>query len=325
MRPIASVLTASFAAGVVWRWLTRTHTDVEKEPLYVRTAQVAVTGLTFHPNGKQLVTVSALPDRDGYFQKSAIQFWDLSTLSPTNSLVSGENGYTSVRYNTDGSLLAVGSDNKFVKVLETSAHETLATIDVKYNNPRLFFTPDGRFLISLATKSILLWDTHTFEIAHTIHSQGGTFFNDIDLSPDGRYLAVGDFKKRVFIYDMQTGDIVTSLQQEDTINQLLFLDSAHILIRGADIRLWNIKVGEPITELAQNPLIRGMSKRPHSLDFVVTRGDKSIVLWHPFQTAITVVDEIAHQMGLFSCIACSDDGTMVAAATANHEVAIWKL
>ena len=114
-------------------------------------------------------------------------------------------------FSQDERYLATGSADGTVFIWDTLTWKTVATLTGHQQGiSALMFYPDGRYLVSTSSDAIgfeydvMLWDMES-QIEINIISEGA--WNALDLSPDGRYMAIGSSEGTVDLMNISSGAI----------------------------------------------------------------------------------------------------------------------
>jgi serine/threonine protein kinase len=177
-----------------------------------------ISSLAFSPDGKLLATAG---------EDKKIILWDVGTGAVVRMLPEQNGPARCVVFSPDGKSLATGFSD------QTGAGGTIQLWDVtpgprEPSKPRLtlrghrlagawtdvVFRPDGRQLASIASTNyvgeVKLWDLTTGAEPLTLEANQGSSFQGAAFSPDGRYLAAGEWGI-VKLWDVVTGRLVQSI------------------------------------------------------------------------------------------------------------------
>lgn len=128
--------------GTLYIWRAANGLPVQtlkvKEEVEYGDDHYSMTGVAFHPNGKQVATASS---------DQLVRLWDVSSGEITQTLRGHTAGVRRVAFSPDGLLLASAGDDRQVILwdLETGKEIRSFPLDVKRINA-LAFSPDGRRL-----------------------------------------------------------------------------------------------------------------------------------------------------------------------------------
>jgi WD40 repeat protein len=156
-----------------------------RKPLYNR----EVGGLLFTPDGKQLVTSTWLEKGDD--PGLGIQVWDVSTGAFVAAFGEQEEGVVAIALAKDGKRLATGGYDGTIDIWDLRHRKRLRRLrdkDDETGMPNLAFSPDGDTLFC-TNPDIQVWDLRTGKKMNQ-YPPPQPEIDDIDLSPDGKTLAV---------------------------------------------------------------------------------------------------------------------------------------
>jgi WD40 repeat protein len=106
-------------------------------------------------------------------------------------------------------------------------------------NGAVRFSPDNRLLLTLAARSVCVWDAFT---GHLLHELDYKRCEDVQFSPDGRLVAVAGLDNRLYVCEAATGKQLAALDHPDATETAQFSpDGQHLLTGGHDgmARLWD--------------------------------------------------------------------------------------
>lgn len=328
-------------------------------PLIEKTEFRGAYALAFSPDSRTL----AVGLLDG-----GVEFWDPRTLTPTVRLRKPGERYDGVQdlaFSRDGTLLA-SCDGESTTLWDVTAREEVATLTDTEIDPvevqSLAFHPHADVLACANMHATVnLWDTGTHEkLATLIDPIGYTksprkSVESVAFSRDGSTVATSHEARKVRIWDLSTGDIISTIDGlELSVSDLAYSPDGSLLAGGTaslrtrdgQVKLWSADSQEEVATLTvpyvttpgkpirrKERIARYVNSVQFSPDgetvFGSVSGDPLIVRWDvatrklvDIENARTYPDgadyDIAHPMRV------SPDGTMVAAGLSS-DVALWKL
>jgi WD40 repeat protein len=192
---------------------TRTILKDTKNPTYE---------IAFSPNGKILASAG---------KASVIRLWDVN-LGRQSSVLTGHSESEEVKriaFSPDGKLLAstalrlgkripateVGVPKEDassftatevlggeIKVWDAQTSKLITSFTPhKWQLAALLFSPDGKFLITGSKKSVIVWDTSTWKRVKSLELSDDIL--SAAISPDGQFLAVGCWDKRISVWKLK--------------------------------------------------------------------------------------------------------------------------
>jgi len=204
--PDGKTLSSGGADGVVILWDPAAGREVGR----LERKMTPVTALAYSPDGRTL-TISAGP---------ALELWDMPARRFRAPLETEALAIKSIAFAPGGRSLAIagtGRDSGGRVWLYDWAEQPPScvaelTLDRRgfpppdpVQAPAFFhdvaFTPDGRRVVACSSSSIAIWDAATGAQRDFIDRDPGSFDDRLDLSPDGRWLAVPGFR-RISLIDL---------------------------------------------------------------------------------------------------------------------------
>ncbi|MEZ2318933.1 MAG: hypothetical protein ACBR15_08050 [Microcoleus sp.] len=175
--------------------------------------------------------------RNGYWHTGAFSMQKSYPPSTTTSVMS-----------SDGQILAKGSEDKEINVLDLQNKKILRTLSQGKIISSIAISPDGQMIAAGNwDKTITIWNLQNGKVLGTF---GGWFSRDghseevssVAFSPDGQMLASGSKDKTIKIWDLRTGELVNTFSgHTDKIKSMAFTPNGQTLVSaGADktIKIW---------------------------------------------------------------------------------------
>jgi WD40 repeat protein len=220
----------------------------------------------------------------------AVKVWDLAT-GESVFTARFEESVSDVAWTTDGSLLATGSEDGLIRIVDRSGTVVAALrVEPAGRVSALRFSPDGRLLAAArlpfgvqgGKPMVTIWDWRRRTVVSTIPAPA----EGVAFSPDGSRVAVAPYLGPVSIWNALSGEQVSRLVgHTGTVNDVEFAPDGSLLATGsvdATVRLWDPNTG---------------------IQRLVLRGHDGVV-WD---------------------LAVSPDGSKLASASPNGVVRVWAL
>jgi len=284
------------------------------------------SSVAYSPDGRALA-VAGGPDFD---RGGFIDIWDVPDRKRIATLPPKEG--SRVAFSPRGDLLATNAGNQ-IRIWRTGTwdridHDKL-TLDGRVCC--LKFSPDGTRLASLSLPDeIAVWEVSQWAVVR--RTRGGWFqrlFGDLDFSPDGKTLVIGDSGSRLKVIDLAGGNTIFNVPKAhpDHITAVRWSPNGSVIASGSGweggpIKLWDAASGKLLGEL------RGHTSWICELVFSTdgqrlysASGDQTIRIWEveQRQCLATLRGSSNDVLGL----ALSPDGTTLASACKDGVVAFW--
>lgn len=148
------------------------------------------------------------------------------------------------------------------------------------------FSPDGKFLASGAQdKTARVWNLADKSAKKFVNEGRGTAFS-VDISKDGKWLAVGDFMLHVKLYSLPAGDEAASLEgdtkQGYIAQHVAFSPKSDLLVGGfssGEIRVWDVASKTAVKPFAkQDQSIEALAFSPDG-KWLATAAWGALTIW----------------------------------------------
>lgn len=247
--------------------------------LLLRTINTSIGGgIAFNHDGSILASGGGIDQ--------VVNLWDPKT-GELLKILKGHQAYvSSVKFSSDGTVLASGDWDGRIRLWNPETGEQLRILNAKQLGG-LAFNPDGSILVNAGGvhENLKVWDTMTGKLLHTLEPEVFSVY-DVSYSPDGSILASVGWGGLDF-WDANSGDLLWSFPRDKgrLYLSVAFSPDGKIVACGKDfegISLWNPNTGVQLQNLR--------------VDFE------------------DVYD-----------VAFSPDGNILASASNDHKVRLWKI
>lgn len=279
-----------------------------------------VTDIDWSPNGSTVVAATTAG------------VWLLGVTTPELSPVRLEGHIrrvNAVDYDPTGELLASASSDLTVQLWAISTRETVATLQHDAGVYNVLFSPDGTLLatasgLNTTNIDLQIWNVRTGELLLNLWEDedlGGT--PQITFSTDGSFLA-STRTSYVDIWDVNTGELIKTLENPVTVRDIFFMPETHYLISNSEdniIRIWNTasdSVGRTfqITNTIYSPIaLVGNSS------IAINNGD-NVVIWDYITNTQNLFP--TPQQGIVRVIS-DPTGSQLALVNSDGTIIIWNI
>jgi WD40 repeat protein len=250
------------------------------------------------------------------------------TLTGHNNRVDG------LAFSPDGTRLASGSFDGFIRIWDTNTGHVLLSLTGHEDPVRtVAFTPDGHRLASCGDgKTVRIWDAATGRQLLCLTGHSDSVYA-VAFSPDGGTLATGSADETVKLWDAASGREINTLRgHQGAVKDILFSPDGRLLITaGWDkvVKLWDRQTSAEIATLAGHTrAVMSIALSPDGALLASSSGDDAdcgtgeVIVWEmgsrqPRHT-------LRGQKGTITRVAFSPDGQRLAGAAWDRTVKLWE-
>jgi len=159
-------------------------------------------------------------------------------------------------FNTNGSLMATASVDKTVKLWKIPSGEVIQTID-QFKKPVIAvrFADNDRLLVAATSDMKVTVIEVNGKVLYS-KKVSDKVLRSLDISPDGKYFAVGGADKQISIFDLSTGELKVKLTgHKGWVRSIRFSPDSKSIASGSDdknIIVWEIESGKKSKEFPQH-------------------------------------------------------------------------
>ena len=174
-----------------------------------------------------------------------VRLWDVE--GKNASVLSGHQVLSSIALSPDGATLAAAGVNHIsnpVFLWDVATQTQVATLEHESEVKELSFSPDDTTLASGSWgNTTTLWNVATRERIATLGQTSesgsvsivGAWVNAVAFSPDGATLVSGSYDRTVKVWDVATGDRISTLGHPSEVNSVAFSPTGPFSLPGCQI------------------------------------------------------------------------------------------
>ncbi|CAE6505525.1 unnamed protein product [Rhizoctonia solani] len=286
-----------------------------------------VQSVQFSPDGARMVAGSL----DG-----TVHVWSTQSGETVLGPLKGHTDWvTSIAFSPDGSRIVSGSRDRNVCIWDAYTGELLFDRLVGHDEwvQMTRYSPNGRYIISMGeTSGVAVRDSGNGEVLKALRQDNmDGIFCSADISPDSTYIAFGTGNHSVYVWNIQTEQIVLGPLRAAThisrVTSISFSYNGIWIASGSGdstVCMWDARTGD----LLLGPLeghatfVASVSFSPDDAYIISASGDRTLRLWDA-RGVQTSENLFTDHVSSVSTVGVSPDGTRVVSASENGPVCVW--
>ncbi len=305
-------------AGRWWLWNANTGAPLLEPQRHSK----AVTSVEFAPDGKHLVTSG---------EDRSVRVWDAATYKGIAIVETEAGSVNDAHFSKDGAtVFSAGVDATLRRWNWQNGDDSVVFESVGGAVNRFVISKDeSRAITGDQIGRVWSWDLQTGNKIQAHDRQGYSAIYDLDLSFDGKMLAIAGSDRLVRVLDFQSGKELATINPGDTQANFAvrFSPDGRSLATGGDshkIYLWNTEDWSQLAALpGHDGTVRALTFSPNGLRLVSGGNDEIVKVWE-LPSGKELARYAGHD-GVINDLAVSADGKTVASASRDRTVLVWPL
>jgi WD40 repeat protein len=305
-------------ATLTGEWTIQFWDAQSGKPLHHISPLSSMQSLAFSPDGKTLASAG-----------DALFLWDVNTGKKLLEIGGKKQNIFCVRFSPNGKLLACCGQDPVVRLWDATTGRQVRELvghSADWIIEQASFSPSGETLVSASRdRTAIVWDVATGKEMRKYTGQRP--HSAVAHSPDGKVVALGDWKGDVILLDEATARELRRLKKrQHPVRSLAFTPDGVALASGADdsgVLLWDLATGKERPEssdLTEDSCHVAIS---HDGRFLALCGmSQAIRIWDVEKRAEKKLG--GGHVDFVDSVAVSPDGKLLASAGYDGTVRVWE-
>lgn len=232
----------------------------------------------------------------------------------------------SVAFSPNGQMLAVGSQDKTVRLWDVTQPAELGAL-IGHTAPvrSVAFSPDGKLLASgSADYTVRLWNVAQQKEAGILQGHTNQVYSVV-FSPDGLLLASGSSDNTMRLWDMaQQKQVAVLTGHNNGVTSVAFSPDGKTLASGSydnTVRLWSVAQRLMLVRLPTDDVTLSVVFSPDGKLLASGHGDNKVRLWDAVQRTQLAV--LQGHIDYVRDVVFSPDGRFLASGSDDNTVRLW--
>jgi eukaryotic-like serine/threonine-protein kinase len=277
-----------------------------------------VTGVTFSPDGKVVLTGSA---------DNTARLWDVATGKAIGVPMEHKGRVLAVAFSPDGKAVLTGSSDHTARLWGAATGTPIgAPLEHKDTVRAVAFSPDGKAVLTGSEDhTARLWDAATGKPIGTPREHKGPVLA-VCFSPDGKVILIGNGANRARLWDAATGNAIgMPMEHKGIVGAVSFSPDGKVVLTGSydnTARLWDAATGKPISApLEHKGGVREVAFSPDGKVVLTGSYDNTARLWDA-ANGKPIAAPMEHK-GSVGAVAFSPDGKVAFTGSADNTARLW--
>ncbi len=186
------------------------------------------------------------------------------------------------------------------------------------------FSPDGRFVVTTDTRTIVLWQRDSGEAVWFWNAPGD--IHDIALTPNGDFALLGMADYTATLFDIKNGGIRIRLPHDGIVYSVSLSRDGVMAATGSDdlhARLWNLTDGKLLHSLKHGNQVRTVELSSDGRYLFTSAMNDRGKIWDAASGRL--IKEIAHTRGHYSAARFSNDGRQLLTGNTSGQIELWNV